>query len=613
MKNIFYNPDNIDSINPDSIEYIYSMADSNHATLEDEKAPKNNILYIILTVVFIILTATRLFFLQIISGTKNLFLAEGNRVNAKNIKAPRGIIYDYKYRPLVKNVSNSVLALYPQELSKNPDEKNKTLKFIRENLKIEIPKITQEAIVLKENLTHEETIALKILTHDYSGIYIEETPIRQYENIDSMGYILGYIGKVSEKELKNDQHLKMDDMVGKSGVEKTYNQWLTGIDGQSEIEVNSNGQFQRLIAQKPPEIGAEVKLSIDLDLQNKAGEILKNTISQSNYPSGVVIGMNPQTGKILFMNSVPNYDPNTPISSLLNNASNPLINRAISGIYPSGSVIKPVIASAALQEKVVSPDYKIDTPAEIKIGQYTFPDWKDHGVTDIRRAIAESNNIFFYALGGGWDKIKGLGINRLDQYLEKFGFGNPTNIDLTGEVSGSVPSPEWKKKVKHESWYIGDTYHLSIGQGDLIITPMQMLNAISSIANNGTLYQPRVVDEIRFSDGNVLKIESKINNKNIISPGNLQIVREGMRLAVTDGSARLISGIKDKNGNIVESAAKTGTAQVTTDKFHAWFTVFAPYDNPQIAIVVLIEEGGEGYLTAGPIAKSILEFYFQNY
>ncbi|MBM2820343.1 MAG: penicillin-binding protein 2, penicillin-binding protein 2, partial [Candidatus Berkelbacteria bacterium] len=292
----------------------------------------------------------------------------------------------------------------------------------------------------------------------------------------------------------------------------------------------------------------------------------------------------------------------------LDDPSKPLFNRAISGTYPSGSIIKPVIAAAGLEDGTITASTTINDPGEIKVGNYTYPDWKSHGLVDVRKALAESCNVFFYSVAGGWDKIKGLGITKLDNYLKQFGFGEQTGIDIPGEARGIVPDPVWKEKVKKEMWYLGDTYHLGIGQGDFLITPLQMVNAVSAIANGGQLMKPQLVAKITDQDGNTIyETPKEIIRQGFINNDNVQIVREGMRQAVTTGSAQQLNDLPEM------VAAKTGTAQFgNEDKTHAWMVSFAPYHNPEIAIIVLIEGGGEGYATAGPVTKQILNWYLAN-
>jgi len=273
-----------------------------------------------------------------------------------------------------------------------------------------------------------------------------------------------------------------------------------------------------------------------------------------------------------------------------------------------------------LAENTIDPAYKIDdTLGYISVPNqyypdiiYTYHDWKAHGFVDMRRALAVSANVYFYEIGGGYKNIKGLGIDRIEKYLKLFGFGPPLGIDLPGETGGLVPNPAWKKAVKHEDWYTGDTYNVSIGQGDVIITPLQLAAAMAAIANGGTLWRPKLVSKIIDSNNNTLEeFKSETIRTNLVDNNKLEIVREGLRDAVTEGSVYLLKDLP------IKVAGKTGTAQVYSNinkKTNAWFTGFAPYEDPQIAIAVVIESAGEGSTTAVPVAKEVFQWYYnQNY
>ncbi len=287
-----------------------------------------------------------------------------------------------------------------------------------------------------------------------------------------------------------------------------------------------------------------------------------------------------------------------------------MFNRATMGVYPPGSVSKIIMASAGLTEGTITKNTSMVTPAAITIGDYVFPDWKDHSYesTNVERAIAESNNVFFYSLGGGYDKIKGLGIERIKKYWQLFGLGKPTGIDLTSEASGLLPDVAWKKKVQNLPWYLGDTYHVSIGQGDLLVTPLQMLRATAVIANGGKLISPQIVNRVVGPDGKVVKtFDPRVENPSVVPADVIKTVQEGMRLTITDGSARNLSDLP------FSVAGKTGTAQfLNNQKTHAWFEAYAPYENPEIAILVMVEGGGGGHEIAAPVAKEVLQYYFEH-
>jgi penicillin-binding protein 2 len=286
------------------------------------------------------------------------------------------------------------------------------------------------------------------------------------------------------------------------------------------------------------------------------------------------------------------------------------LNRAVDGLYPAGSTIKPFVAAAALQEGTITASTRLDTSiGVIKIGQWEFPDWKVHGVTDVKQAIAESNDIFFYALGGGWDKIPGLGVDRLKKYFHIFGFGEETGVDYASDNKGLIPDPEWKKKVKKEAWYIGDTYHISIGQGDLLTTPLQLVRGLSSLINGGRLVTPHIVESTEPADSGVREPLTFPDKKITISPEVLKTVQESMRATVASdtGSARALKALP------FSSAGKTGTAQFgTEEKTHAWYIGYAPYENPEIAVAVLVEGGGEGNAISVPVAGRMFSYYMSH-
>jgi len=298
--------------------------------------------------------------------------------------------------------------------------------------------------------------------------------------------------------------------------------------------------------------------------------------------------------------SFPTYDNNSLNDEqfwqkLSTDKNSPLINRAIAGLYPSGSIIKPVIALGALEEGLIDNETTVLSTGGIKIGKWFFPDWKPsgHGRVNLVDALSWSVNTFFYYIGGGYEGFEGLGPEKINFYLKSVGLGEKTGIDLPNEKAGFVPSKEWKEKTRNEPWYIGDTYNLSIGQGDLLVTPLQVANYTAAIANGGTLFEP-----------SILKDSSKIIKEKIFKKENIDLVKLGLRAVVTRGSAQSLSSLG------ISVAGKTGTAQVEGASPHAWFTGFAPYPNPQIVITVLIENGGKGSNLAVKITKEILQYYF---
>jgi penicillin-binding protein 2 len=305
----------------------------------------------------------------------------------------------------------------------------------------------------------------------------------------------------------------------------------------------------------------------------------------------------------LFANKISGND----YAGLINDPSNPLFNRAISGEYPPGSTIKPAIATAALEEGVITPSTVIDSlGGALHIGSYTFRDWTTHGPSDVRTAIAQSNDIFFYTIGGGYGSISGLGMNRMKKWDNLFGFGSPSGIDIGGEASGLIPDEQWKLDNIKEKWSVGNSYHASIGQGFVTATPLQLANFTASIANGGTLYKPHLVSQIKKSNGEIISVEPEVIRSNFVSPEVLNVVREGMRQTIVGGTAQPLKDMP------VEIAGKTGTAQfgVGAAQTHGWLISFAPYENPEIAMVVLVEGGGEGFTSALPVTKEVYQWYF---
>lgn len=636
---IFEDFQNLGKIKEDHLNYEHPLADDELVSEDmDDRIQTSSMVQIIFVTFFFLIFIGRLFNLQIVKGNENQFLAEGNRLRVQEFVAPRGIIFDKNKTSFVKNIPMYNLEIYPVDLPREKSERIKIYeslsKFLGENIEKTINEVENEklysndSIIIKPSVDRDEAMKMQMAFKDLTGIRINIIPTREYEQNYGLSHILGYIGKISEDELaKNKENYLISDYIGKSGLEYAYEEYIKGQKGAKRVEVDSTGKIQRELETKDPIPGNDIITTLDFDLQKKIQEVLSAKIKnlqedgKKDVKHAVAVAIDPQTGGILAMVSVPSYDNNKfsqgikteDYEAILKDEQKPMLNRAISGIYPSGSVIKPVIAVAGLDKGVINENTTIDDPGEIKIGEWVFPDWKNHGLVNVRKAIAVSCNVFFYAIGGGWENIKGMGVEVIDKYLDQFGFGKPTGVELAGEQSGTIPNPEWKKEIKGESWYLGDTYHLAIGQGDFLVTPIQMVNAISAIANGGKLYKPHFVSEVVDSQGNIVKkFESELLSDSLVdNQYSIEVARQGMREAVEfeSGSARQLKDLP------VSSAGKTGTAQYDANdlsRYHAWFTAFAPYDNPEIAIVVLVEKGGEGNEVAVPIANEILKFYFEN-
>lgn len=575
-------------------------------------------------ILFFLALTLKLFSLQVQEGFVNLKLAQGNSVKSLPVSAPRGLIIDDNGQLLASNQPAYDLATQisrSNDLAKLNAKVFDIIGLTQDQVKdlVNSDNKTANFIILKENISRDDALLLKSRLAEYGGFEVIPSFVRQYWE-SSLCHVLGYTGKLSIGEAVDDPLAQINGTTGKSALEKSYDEYLQGTPGERRAEVDASGRVIRLLSQTEPLSGNTIQTSIDKDLQSFVAQTLQQKVDEFKTNAAAVV-MDTRDGSIKALVSLPNFD-NTALStgisqqqynSLSQDKNFPLLNRAISGGYPPGSSIKPFIAASALEAGVVDPNFAFDTPPFIDVGRHKFPDWKDHGMTSIRQAIAESNNVFFFALGGGYGPIKnGLGPDGIKKGLEKFGFGSSTSVDLTNERDGFIPTPEWKKKTAKENWFIGNTYNMSIGQGDLLVTPIQVAAATASIANGGKLFKPHLVKKIIDSSGNTIKeldANSSLVKDGIFSSSNLQVVREGMRLAVTNGSATSVFG----SNFPISIAGKTGTAQFGNEgKTHAWFTSFAPYDNPQIVVTILIEGGGEGFETAAPVAKDIYQWWSEN-
>ena len=595
-----------------------------------------NILQGFLIFIFVLISFlfARTFQFQVIEGKDLSLLAEGNKFKIYQVRAERGVIYDTEGNQLVWNKPSFDLVLDKKSLPEQIDEKEKVLKEVSvlinkdfSDVKKGIEENDYSEILVSENLDYMTLISLEARIGELTGFQIRNNTVRDYKDGENFAHIIGFTGKINAEELKaNPDFYSIFDWVGRSGVEKSYEEVLRKNPGKLRAEKDALGNLisQEIISL--PESGKSLVLWLDSELQTKIKEELEKQAKIVGTEKAVALAMDPKTGGILAMVSLPDFDNNLfqkgadqeALNSLLNDQKKSLLNRVIAGLYPIGSTIKPLIASAALEEKIISPDKKInDNKGFIVIPNPWDPssptiknDWAIHGRTDMRKAIAESCNVYFYTVGGGYEDQDGLGPTRIKKYLQLFGWDQKSGIDLAGEVSSFVPDKEWKKETLGEPWVDGDTYNLSIGQGFIKVTPLEVVTAFSAIANKGKLLQPQVVQKIVDSEKNVVQeLKPQIIRENFIDPANLQIVREGMRQAVTGVNSPQASSIV-LNSLPVSAAAKTGTAELGGDRYHNWVTVFAPYDDPQIVLTVMLENIKGVQAAALPVAKNVLEWYF---
>ncbi len=567
--------------------------------------------------------------LQVVEGKNLSALSEKNKFIIHQIQAERGVIYDKNLNQLVFNWPSFDLVCQNTDWeNKNEEEKDKILKEISEITKKNFEELKQKIEegedLIVENLDHQTLIILETKIGELPGFRIEQNPIRYYPDGRTISHLIGYTGKIKSEELKAaPEFYTISDYIGRDGLEKSYEKILRKNPGKLKIERDAQGHIISKETIQLPESGKSLVLWLDSELQKKIQEELEKEIKIVGAKGGVAVALDPKTGGVLALVSYPSIDNNLfskrisqeEWKEIEEDPLKPLFNRAIAGTYLTGSTIKPLIASAALEEKIISPEKKINAQGKILVQDqwnpekiWEYKDWAVHGWTDIRKAIAQSVNVYFYTIGGGYGDQKGLGPTKIKEYLEKFGWNQKTGIDLPGEAEGFIPDKEWKKKTfpNDPGWWDGDTYNLSIGQGFLQITPLEVAASFVSIANGGKLLQPQVVKEIIDSKKNPIEeIKPKVIRENFIKPENLQIVREGMRQAVTSGSA---TGWLDQLR--VPAAAKTGTAELGRDFYHNWVTVFAPYEDPQIVLTIVIENVKGVQTAALPVAKAVLEWYF---
>lgn len=533
------------------------------------------------------------FRLQVVEGEGFIQLAEKNKFIIHQIQAERGVIYDQKMEQLVFNKSTFDLVC--------PDE-------------------------IIQNISYQDLILFEIKGPDeFPDCRIATNVARDYKDGEVFSHLIGYMGKIKSEEFAiAPEFYSINDYVGRDGVENFYERYLRKNPGKLRIEKDV---FDRVISQEVlslPESGKSLILWLNADLQRKAKTELENKYRELGAKGAVVIAMDPKSGGILSLISLPSFDNNLfqkggdpqSLHSLLSDPQKvkPLFNRAISGRYLTGSTIKPFVAYAALEEKIITAEKQIYGSAYIEIPHrydpeisYKFRDWTTHGWVDMRKAIAQSCNIYFYTIGGGYEEQKGLGPTKIKEYLELFGWTDKTGIDLPGEAAGFVPDMAWKRERFNEGWWDGNTYFLSIGQEFLQITPLEVTVAYTAIANNGVLYQPKVVKEIINGE----KIEPQAVRQDFIDIKNIQVIKEGMRQAVTGFNSPQASAVI-LNSLPVSAAAKTGTAELGGDRYNNWVTVFAPYENPEIVLTVMIEDVKGVQAAALPVAKEILEWYFSS-
>lgn len=580
----------------------------------------------------------RLFSLQFFEGRYYRVLAETNRVIVRMAPYERGTIFDRTGEVLARNESVYraflVYSQIPPLEDGQYDEWRSRVQGLfgvkSDELAAALDKARQQPFVetpFKSGIDQESFLKFETLSDNISGVYLRPDFQREYPHKEMVSHVLGYTGEITQEELQRVENSGyiVGEQVGRTGIEQFYQSLLKGQYGRQALEVDSLGKTVRLVKEGGAVPGSSLYLSLDLALQKKAHELLIKALEEYTAKSGTVIVQETKTGKILALASLPTYDNNlfaegidlVTYQNLIGDEQQPLFNRAIAGIYPPGSTVKPFVGLAAMDEGIITPfTILTDTPQVIEIGGGRFPDWRVSwgrgplGNITVKEAIAHSSNIFFYKISGGYESQEGLGIKRIKEHLQLFNIAKKTDIDLPGENAGVFPDPAWKLANKNESWYLGDDYQVGIGQGDLLVTPLQMVNAVTALVNNGRLYKPQLLEKIVDHDGKVIEeLSPEVISELDYAFSDMQAVREGMREAVTTG---IVYPLRTAQ---ISVAAKTGTAEfgVLNEEgeyeTHAWVEGFAPYENPEISFVVLLEKGGSSQNSA-EVAKQLVDWYF---
>lgn len=582
------------------------------------------VLQVMLGIVFCAL-AFSFWYFQVVQNAKFEELAANNHQRTIVLRAPRGVMYDRDLRPMVMNRSSFTISIV-REHTKDIDRTIRVLSEVAgldpKAVQAEVNRHRREptyqpiVIVNDATLAQVSSVLARRLDTELPDVVVEEVPTRRYPTDEVAAHLFGYVGEANEADVTNGDG-QSGAIVGKAGIERVYNKLLMGEDGVRRVVVNSMGREIRPLDELPAHEGRRVQLTIDMDLQRAAEEGFK-----AGGFNGAAVILDPNSGEVLAFTSVPAYDPNdfaAGINSTVWNALNtdklkPLMDRAIQGTYSPGSTFKIVVATAALEEGVITPDFRVSCGGGATFYGRYFQCWKKggHGSVNLPHAIEQSCNVFFYTVGNM------LGVDKIHKWATLLGLGEKTGIDLPNEVSGLVPSTEWKKARTGEKWYAGETISVSIGQGQVSITPVGLAVMMATVANGGTRYVPHLLKAI--DDGNGWKPvpptppRSKVQMK----PETIEAIHNGLFLVVngagTGGRARIPG--KDVSG-------KTGTAQVIsltggkqamghTDRDlrdHGWFVFFAPRDNPQIAGVIFGEHNVHG-ATSAPIAKHVMETFF---
>ncbi|MGB6338177.1 MAG: penicillin-binding protein 2 [Candidatus Aminicenantaceae bacterium] len=584
------------------------------------------ITFIVVKIIFVILI---LYFwkLQILDFQTFWQKSEANRIREIVVPPQRGLIRDRNGVVLAKNIASFKASLI-RENCKDFEESclriSKLLDLEPDVLKERVEKYKSlplfQPIVVKDNLTYEEVARIKSRHYELPELIVQSEPKRNYPFGTLASHVLGYLQEISPAEMEMDQYKthRMGDLIGKTGLEKQYEDSLVGTEGKILEIVDNVGREIEEVSKIDPIRGNEIHLTLDFDLQKKAEEILDGR-------EGAVVVMKPDTGEILAMASYPNFDPNKFINrftpeewvDLINSPEYPLENRVIRGLYSPGSLFKPCMLLAGLDQRAVNDSTTFVCRGSIIIYGHPFACWKadGHGIVNLYSAIQHSCNIYFYQLG------KRIGIEEIARYARMLGMGSPTQIDLPGEKVGLVPDAEWKRRVRDEPWYPGETISVSIGQGPLLVTPLQIAVYTAQIANRGLSVTPYLYAKEIHESQEITRRQENIKVRSLIPELYFEKVVQGMWQSVNDRGTSVLARVRD-----FDVCGKTGSAQVvgkaTAEKLakqnieiktHSWFSGFAPKDKPEIVVSLIVEYGGGGGATAAPSARELFELYREKY
>ncbi len=570
--------------------------------------------------IFGILTA-RLVYLQLIDGDHYRSLSDGNRMRVIPVNAMRGSIYDRNGKVMVGSIPSFRVTLMESLKSLSDEEINKLAELLQippEEVKkrIERKKGSFEPIVIASDVDQTVRTRIEERRSEFPGISVEALPMRYYPYNEMAAQMIGYVGQINEEEMERlkGQGISGLTIMGRSGIESYYDDILRGKDGGIHVEVDAAGRPVKEVERSPLVPGKNMYLTIDLDLQLAAEKAITEQINalkeQKIDVNGVaMVAMDPNTGAVLAMVNRPSFDPNLFVNGISSeewnaintNPKRPLANRVISGEYPPGSTFKIVTGAAALELKKVTPEEEIYDSGRHWLIDMRNAEGEAFGWINFITALAKSDNVYFYEMGNR------VGITELEKYARIFGLGRKTGIGLPNEASGLVASEHYKREVFDQDWYLGDTFNAAIGQGFQLVTPIQVAVMMSEVANGGIQYRPMLVNRIDNIDGTPYKIYVPEQVGTLtISKATMDVVRQGLRNVAEEGgtAAAIFENFP------VMVAGKTGTAENSHGRDHGWFVAYAPYDKPKIVVVVLVEQGGFGVSSAGPIVRDVLEAFF---